>query len=601
MKVTYMSDDDFEDTDDSGNNTAEPRLHRWLAMLLITHTAMLAHGASIHGPGWDEAGHLPAGISHWQVGHTDLYRVNPPMPRMIATLPLALCQFDLDWPSMRESSHARPEFGLGRQLWQRHGKEVYWYLTLARWMSIPWSLLAAYIVYRWGRELYGARAGLFSAVLWCFSPLVLTNAQMITPDTAASALGVFAAYVFWKWLQDSCPSSTVHAGLLLGLAELSKFTWVVLFGLWPLLWFIHFCHSPALRSLRGLCRQGFLMGMLIAFAVLVINLGYGFEGSFARLGSYRFVSSFFRGDTAENKFQHSVLGNVPVPLPRNYVLGIDRQKLDFEIGLKGTYLRGKWREEGWYYYYAYGLFVKEPIGYILLLLIATVVSVGRRIEWNATFLLAPAVVVFALVSSQTGFNIHLRYVLPCFPFVFIWMGRAFSWALEHPWRLSIVRLLLWSAVAASVWVFPHSHSYFNSFVGGPRHGHCQLLGGNIDWGQDILVLSKWAREHPGKPIDAMAYSLNWLIDHDSVQLPDKQPPPGPLGGRPSNELPTSCLGPKPGRYAVFVSSLHDRSRQFAYFLEFEPVEVLGYTVYIYELSEEDVARYWRNQVAKPSI
>ena len=41
-------------------------------------------------------------------------------------------------------------------------------------------------------------------------------------------------------------------------------------------------------------------------------------------------------------------------------------------------------------------------------------------------LLAPAVCLFVLVSSQTGFSRYLRYVLPCYPFVFIWMSQIFS-------------------------------------------------------------------------------------------------------------------------------------------------------------------------------
>jgi hypothetical protein len=48
-------------------------------------------------------------------------------------------------------------------------------------------------------------------------------------------------------------------------------------------------------------------------------------------------------------------------------------------------------------------------------------------------LLAPLAVILALVSSQTGFNHHLRYVLPIFPFAFIWASKVaraagFGWA-----------------------------------------------------------------------------------------------------------------------------------------------------------------------------
>jgi len=186
---------------------------------------MLAYGGWVHGPGWDEGGHLSAGISHWQLGNTDAYRVNPPLVRMVATAPIAWQDFGLEW-SWSPSTMSRPEWDLGTQFWRNQGRSAYSYLTIARWASIPWSLLAAVVIFCWSRRLYGEWAGLFSATLWCFSPLVLANAQMITPDTAASALGAAACLTFWNWLRGdgSRPwGSAVDAGFVLGVAELRAF------------------------------------------------------------------------------------------------------------------------------------------------------------------------------------------------------------------------------------------------------------------------------------------------------------------------------------------------------------------------------------------
>src|SRR5205814_5761106 len=102
--------------------------------------------------------------------------------------------------------------------------------------------------------------------------------------------------------------------------------------------------------------------------------------------------------------------------------GIDVQRLEFERGI-ASYLRGEWRVGGWWYYYLYAMAVKEPLGTWVLLLLSVVVAVCcRRYAaplGDELILLAPAVSVVVLVSSQTGFNHHLRYVLPAFPFLFI--------------------------------------------------------------------------------------------------------------------------------------------------------------------------------------
>ena len=77
------------------------RVNRWAAgyisVIVLLHLSLLVYGIFIHGPGWDEVGHLPAGISHWKTGRFDLYRVNPPLPRMIATAPLVFLDDGVRW------------------------------------------------------------------------------------------------------------------------------------------------------------------------------------------------------------------------------------------------------------------------------------------------------------------------------------------------------------------------------------------------------------------------------------------------------------------------------------------------------------------------
>lgn len=587
---------------------------RILVGLLSVHALLLGYGAAIHAPGWDEVGHLPAGISHWQLGNTDLYRVNPPLVRMLATLPLMGIEWDLPW-AWSSAPLARPEFGLGRELWTRHGAAAYWYLTYARWAVIPLSLLAGLVIFRWSRDLYGGAAGLLAVSLWCFSPMVLTNAQLITPDVGSAALGALAGYAFWKWLHDRSADIAWMAGILLGLAQLTKFTWIILYLLWPTLWALHFLRDR--RSYREAWRwpEGGQLVCILALSLLVINIGFAFEGTMTRLGDYRFVSATLtgtssqdrpRGERTGNRFSDSWPGRLPVPLPSNYVLGIDRQKYDFDSSNYMSYLRGEWRDRGWWYYYLYGLAIKEPVGFIVLALMAGRMTARRRDFWrDEGVLLAPAALVLVLVSSQTGFNHHLRYVLPAFPFAFIWMGKLWGRAddSESPvrdrWRRRAAAVMLACGIAPSLYVYPHSHAYFNSLVGGPMRGHEHLLDSNLDWGQDLLLLADWAERHPQMKLDGVAYSLSHLLPRADVGLPDEHPPkgyqPGDYSQRAGGVADRDAFGPRPGLWAVFVRPLHDQHPNFHYFQFFEPIEVLGYTVYIYQLDEEDVRRYWEAQ------
>jgi len=201
---------------------------KWaVVLLLFIHASLLAWGATKHSPNLNEPAHLVAGVSHWEFGRFELYRVNPPLVRMVAALPVLLSDAKYDWTGFYESTGARPVFGMGRQFIEINGEKSIWYFTIARWACIPFSLLGGFICYLWAKDLYGPIAGLFSLTLWCFSPNMLAHGQFFTPDCGATALGITAAYCFWKWLCQPEWKLAIIAGVVLGLAELTKTTWAV--------------------------------------------------------------------------------------------------------------------------------------------------------------------------------------------------------------------------------------------------------------------------------------------------------------------------------------------------------------------------------------
>jgi len=163
----------------------------------------------------------------------------------------------------------------------------------------------------------------------------------------------------------------------------------------------------------------------------------------------------------------------------------------------------------------------------------------------------------------------MRYVLPAFPFAFVWIGRvgpaiaapsktlvararAFPW----PHRLvaaAVCAALLWSVVS-SLSVYPHSLSYFNELAGGPRNGGEHLLDSNIDWGQDLFYLKRWLDAHPATRLDGLAYF--GMYPPELAGIGAKTPPSArgvqfcELGTKPDSD------GPRPGWYAVSVNLIH---------------------------------------------
>ncbi len=641
----------------------------------MVHAALLAWAATRHSPAVDEVGHMAAGVAHWKLRKFDLYRVNPPLVRLVATLPVVALSPETNWQSYSVGPRLRPEFQCGDAFISANEPRSMWLFAVARWACIPFSVLGGYVCYRWAGDLYGLRGGLLALALWCLCPNVLAHAQMITPDAGAAAIGVAACYQFWRWLREANWRRAIQAGAFLGVAELTKTTLLVLYVVWPLAWLVwrlsyssskDRCDRSEVSSRPG-ATQLLQLLFMFALSVYMINMCYAFEGSFKRLGSFEFVSNTLaplrgEGDTlrSSNSFTTSWLAGLPVPFPESYILGIDQQKSDFELGLP-SYLRGKWQHGGWWYYYLYGLAIKVPLGTWVLLLMAACAGcrskgvpdisgsgMGTTLR-DEVFLVAPAVTILALVSSQTGFGRHLRYVLPILPFVFIWAGRLGP-------RLGVSRLrscfrargstvsvssafhecagesrvsrvlsiiagaaLSWS-VASSVWHYPHSMSYFNELVGGPLGGRWHMLDSNLDWGQDVLYLNAWLHEHPvARPL---GFAYFGYFDPRAAGIAFSLPPRGPVESpTESGELdarrpvPPEELGPRPGWYAISVMMLHGfqypipdgqgarfyaDEPYFTYFQRFEPTAMAGYSIYIYHLTPAAVDRT-RRELGLPPL
>ena len=94
----------------------------WLFAVLLTAGLTQALWV-IHSiaPTYDETGHLVAGLSHWRFSRFDLYSVNPPFARVLATLPLTVTRHREDWRLYNIDSRTRQEFVLGERLVKANG------------------------------------------------------------------------------------------------------------------------------------------------------------------------------------------------------------------------------------------------------------------------------------------------------------------------------------------------------------------------------------------------------------------------------------------------------------------------------------------------
>jgi len=576
---------------------------------------------------YNENGRLASGLIYLRDGSFYPFHVNPPLSSLVGALP---AYFDCaKYPTRGDIGFTpleRNEYKAGSQFIEKNARHRT-YLIFGRIFCLLFTVLGAIFCFNFCRSILGKKSGYVGLLLLLFSPYFFGYGSLIMPDVPSATFAIAAIYFFWKWLKQPEMLEAFIAGIILGLAELTKFTLLIFYPLFIVLWL---CYKlPEFKTLtkNDWFYQTKQIIVIFAISVLVINMGYLFEGTGKQFGTFKFQTALFTGDktvdevprAGGNRFEGTLLGYLPMPLPSNYIQGIDTQRLDFERGLP-SYLRGEWSDHGWWYYYLYALLIKTPLGTIGLFFLAifcTFFQKGYNASWrDEMVILLSGIVLLAFVSSQSGFSVHSRYTIPALPFFFIWMskvGKAFT--LKRPIVATLATLLITWSVLSSLWVYPHSISYFNELAAilptpedknypksaetqkslwqktkyvldaGPKNGPRHLLDSNIDWGQDLFNLERWCKTHPDEVTDMkVAYWGSYPLELTKI---------------PSTGMPLAN-SPQPGWYALSVNYIYDRSQQYRYFLNFEPVAMAGYSICIYHITLEEVDRV-RREMGLPEI
>ena len=103
---------------------------------------------------------------------------------------------------------------------------------------------------------------------------------------------------FWCWLRSPQWPNAVVAGVVLGFAELTKFTLLVFYPLLPILWLVYWLPERKAARRREWLRQGGMLVVILLVSVYVVNCGYLFEGTLRPLEEFHFQSVMFTGRRA---------------------------------------------------------------------------------------------------------------------------------------------------------------------------------------------------------------------------------------------------------------------------------------------------------------
>lgn len=548
---------------------AKSRSSYWGAYaLLLVLWALLVTGARALSFSIDEPAHIAAGylyLARWkEAGWYFLSYLHPPLINVAQALLLFAANPHIPLETL-------PNWGVHYAIF---ANSFVPYLTpieaaeiLARAPVMHSTVLLGALLFRWGKDIGGPKAGLVALALMTFDPISLAHGRLATTDMGVTATGTLALYAGWRWLEHPSWRNTFIVGGLAGLTMLAKMSgilWCAAFGLMAV-------GKIALQwRQQGLVRivQAATIGLT---AMLIIWAVFGFS------------------------FGQSSLLPFAVPAPTYWTAF---HNLQAEATSRIFIAFGRpWNGAQWWFY-PLNFSIKNPLPWLAALLVGG----WSYIKQSKTHPRLLRVIVFPclylIFSASGGMNISYRHLLPLHPFLHLAIAQGMvAWFGERRGRrwpyLTWGALGVWY-ILGTLTVFPDELTYYNELVGGAGNGHRYLVDSTQDWGQSFKELRDYLQAHPGPEPQVVYFTPAHPGFYD---IPFRSL--WPSGGAQEKATP---FHPQPGRYVMGVTPLYGLvgpdPQQLNWFRRATPQAMVGHALFVYDVSQQPA---WLSQCITPAL
>jgi 4-amino-4-deoxy-L-arabinose transferase-like glycosyltransferase len=506
-----------------------------LAGSLLVLMAVLAGGAALReSVTIDEVTHIGAGVSYLQKLDLRMNPEHPPLPKLLAVLPLVCRGIRADYShiSWTVSDKFLPAY-LGQWVFGE------WVLerwndpkSVLVWARVPMLLLTlalgcAVYVYAW--RLGGTWGGLLCLSMYVSTPAFLTFGPLVHTDLAVTLFSLLALWTFADMRQEPSRRNVALFGLSLAGALLSKFTAAVLFPAfiaaalslrwWPV------AGQPEskddLRQWRRLRLRATLKGILCA-AVIVY--------------AFYFVFSWHQPSSVLER-----LGNGGVALLARRLLMPPLLYLGGMLwvvvgGRRPTFLLGHAYPHAVWFYFPVVFGLKSMLGFLCLLVTVAVAGIGKKVRSETNIAVIPtqlavhwrviwvSLLVFTAVCLLSPLAISIRHFsVPLVLLIMLLapMPRMLGELQQRSARLAgatVVAALALSCLSTAVRAYPNYLPYINALSFG--HPVYELMNdSNVDWNQGLPEVRRFAEQRGLQKIALDQYGFSDI----RVSVPQADP------------------------------------------------------------------------------
>ena len=496
------------------------------AGLLLTLMAVLAGGAALReSVTIDEVSHVGAGVSYLQKLDLRMNPEHPPLPKVLAALPLVLRGVRADYNHISWTFSEKffqaflGQWVFGEWLLEKWNDPK----TVLAWARLPMLLLTlalGWTLYACAKQLGGAWGGVLCLSVYVSMPAFLTFGPLVHTDVAVALFSLLALWAFAQVWREPSRKNALLFGLSLAGALLSKFTAGVLFFA-----FVAFALSlrwravleqpkdkAAAREWRQARWRATLKGVLwAALAVYAFYLVFSWHqptGALYRIGD---------GPTA------LILRRLLLPAVL-YLRGVFWVLI---TGRRPTFILGHTYPHGVWFYFPVVFALKSSLGFLSLLVLAGVAGISLKARGGTSVAVIPAqlavhwrvlwvsLIVFTGACLLSPLDISIRHF--SVPLVLLILllapvprmlselsGQSRSSAVVGA---AAVAALVASCLFTAVRAYPYYFPYINPLS--LRHPAYALVNdSNVDWNQSLPEVKRFAEQHGLQRIGLDAYGFS---------------------------------------------------------------------------------------------
>lgn len=594
---------------------------------------------------YDEKAHIPAAYSYVRYGDMRINPEHPPLLKDLVGLPLLFLnvKFPTDTPEWQSGTNE--QWMLGDLFMNCTNPDIVCnnseaILFLARLPITLIALVLGLFLFLWGRELGGTLAGLFATALFVFDPNIIAHGHYVTTDIGIAAFMFFAFYTFAHFLKQPTWKNVLIAGIFLGLAELTKFSAVLLFPIFGLFVFVFALTKQAPPHQKSIPYFRFrtigeYIGKYAAIIVVcfsLIALFYAFntwnmpDQKTLDTSNYMFSPYTGVGENAGKRFARETLDalvKVPGLDPMaHYLLGVF-MVFSRVAGGNTFYFLGTVSENASPAYFPILFLTKESLPFLFLLLVTLLYAIFRFMkaigakpvssyfsifahsfqERIVQYLAMFFILFYAAISITGNLNIGFRHLFPILPFLYLLIAKTAADFYHRNKKdlgyilrplTAIFFAILFTTVIAS---YPSYLSYYNMLAGGHENGYLIATDSNYDWGQDLKHLRDFIDNHNhhcsslGVPSDDQCFISTIHLDYFGGSNPTLY-----LGDRYTYWY--AAKKPEPGWYAVsavfFQEGLYKTrapgQQGYEWLRDIGAIDRAGDSIFIFHVNKEDIDR-----------